>query len=598
MATYTYPTKELSINNAKAFIASVNETDTTSVKKSVILYACIGNSNVSSDEPNPSEPERNIATKHYKVKREMIGAKRITPADVSHVATRHNWLSGTVYSMYKHTTVDPFDLEKQPFYVVTDQLNVYKCLSNNSGLASTVKPTGFSTLAFTTSDAYVWKYMYTISLGDSNKFMTSTHIPVKTITASDTSTESDRLLAVQNAAIDGAIQVIEVNTIGVDYEEVFDAPVSTASALSLTVSPSSEISIDTGDDIYNGSSVYITSGTGSGQLRRITDYNGSTRTLSVNTAFATIPASDSKIIISPTVTIIGDGDGALAYSRLADDLSGSVASIELINVGTKYTQAEALITANPAHGSGATANVIISPMGGHGSDAVRELGGDKVGLNVLFKDVEGVSATGAGYIPVGTTFRTISIIKDPMLKVDENNAAITTEVVAKSINSPATLRLTTRASISYESISDDLPINPLVAGESITNERNRSKAALGTLEFVTDLSEVDRNTNAMANALKAANANIVLIKDDETKADTSFYTLYLNNVNSYGNYTPFVKDDFILKAGTDATTVASIEDISGPEANTFSGEILYTENISTVDRTTDQTEDIKIILDF
>ena len=98
--------------------------------------------------------------------------------------------------------------------------------------------------------------------------------------------------------------------------------------------------------------------------------------------------------------------------------------------------------------------------------------------------------------------------------------------------------------------------------------------------------------------LKAANANIVLIKDDETKSDTSFYTLYLNNVNSYGNYTPFVKDDFILKAGSDATTIASIEDITGPEANTFSGEILYTENISTVDRTTDQTEDIKIILDF
>jgi hypothetical protein len=600
MPTYTYPTKELSINNAKAFIAAVNETDTVSVKKSAILYACIGNSNVWSDEPNPSEPERNIATKHFKVKREMVGAKRITPADVSHVVTRHNWVSGTIYAMYKHTTIDPFDPTKQPFYVVTDQLNIYKCLNNNSGAVSTVKPTGFSTLPFTASDGYTWKYMYTVSLGDSDKFMTSTHMPVKTITASDTSTESDRLLAVQNAAVDGAIQVIEVNTIGVDYEEVFDAPVSTATTLTLTVSPSSEISIDTGDDIYNGSSVYVTSGTGSGQLRRITDYNGSTRTLSVNTAFTTIPASDSKIIISPTVTIIGDGNGALAYSRLADDLSGSVASIELINIGTKYTQAEALVTANPSHGSGATANVIISPMGGHGSDPVRELGGDKVGLNVLFKDVEGVSATGAGYIPVGTTFRTVSVLKDPILKVDENNVALAdgTEVVAKSINSPATLRLTTRASISYESIADDIPINPLVAGQSITNERNRSKAALGTLEFVTDLSEVDRNNNAMANALKAANANIVLIKDDETKSDTSFYTLYLNNVNSYGNYTPFVKDDFILKAGSDATTIASIEDITGPEANTFSGEILYTENISTVDRTTDQTEDIKIILDF
>lgn len=598
MATYTFPTKELSINNAKAFIASINATDTSTDKKSAIIYACIGRSKEWENEPSPSFPVKDTDHKQFRVKQDFIGGKKITSGDVSHVTLRYNWVSGTAYSMYKHTTVDPFDTTKQPFYVLTDQLNVYKCLFNNKDAASTVKPTGFSPLPFVTSDGYKWKYMYTISLGESDKFLTSTHMPVKNITSDDGSVEGGNQFAVYNGAVDGSIQVVELNTVGVDYEEVFDAPVSTATATTLTISPSSEISIDVGDNIYNGSSIYVTSGTGSGQLRRIIDYVGSTRTVTVNTAFTTIPQSDSKVIISPTVTIIGDGYGALAYSRLKNDTSGSIESIELINVGQKYTRAEAIISSNSLHGSAATANVIISPMGGHGSDPVSELGADKVSLNVLFEGSEGVSANGNGYIPSNTSFRTISLLQDPILKVNSNNEYQTTENIANTSNSPASLRLTTRASISYYSVSDNQPVNPLVAGGIITNERNRLKAQLGTLEFVTSLSQADRNNNAMANAVQGANAEIVYIRDDENQSDTSFYTVYLNNVNSYAEYIPFAKDDVILKQGTDDTAVASVEDIVGPEANTFSGEVIYTENISTVDRTPSQSEDIKIILDF
>src|SRR6056300_1761866 len=123
----------------------------------------------------------------------------------------------TVYSMYRDTDEDMYDRQ---FYVLTNEYNVYKCLYNNKGGASTVKPTGFSTSSFTTSDGYTWKYMYTISLGDANKFLTSVHMPVKTITASDGSTESDRQLAVQNAAVNGAIEVIETVNVGSGYHEV------------------------------------------------------------------------------------------------------------------------------------------------------------------------------------------------------------------------------------------------------------------------------------------------------------------------------------------------------------------------------------------
>jgi len=146
-------------------------------------------------------------------------------------------------------------------------------------------------------------------------------------------------------------------------------------------------------------------------------------------------------------------------------------------------------------------------------------------------------------------------------------------------------------------MSGSTPQNPLAVDDIITNERNRLKAELGTLEFVTELSSIARATNAMTNALQGANAQIVYIREDETVSDPSFYVAYLNNVASYSNYIPFTNDDVVLKSGDD-TQVATIESIKGPEANTFSGEILYTESIEKVTRNISQVEDIKIILDF
>ena len=595
MPTYSHPTKGMSISNAKAFIDSLNASDTSASKKSTILYACLGKNTPWPDESNPPTPPQNVEYENQILKDNFIGGKKIDTESVSHVVPRKNWVSGTLYSMYRDIEKNLFSATSPAFYVVTDQLNVYKCLYNNKNSASTIKPTGFSTLPFTTSDGYTWKYLYTISLGDADKFMTAVHMPVKTITASDSSTESDRLLAVQNAAIDGAIQVVETNTSGVGYDTVVDAAVAAAATTQLTVSSAVDLAISATNDRYNGSSVYIVSGTGAGQLRRITDYHGATRTLTVNTAFTTLPNTTSKVNIAPTVTIIGDGSGAKAYAHL--NAAGAVANISVISVGSKYTKAIALISANSTHGSGATANVVISPKGGHGSDCIAELGGDKVALNIQFQGTEGVSANGNGYIPSNTEFRTISILKDPVLKCNSNNEFRTTEHVANTSNSPSTLRMTTRATIAYVSTLGDDPKNAFAVRDVIINERNRLRAELGHLEFVTELGTIQRKSAALSNSLKAANGQIVFIREDETQTDTSIYTAYLNNVASYSTYVPFTKDDVLLKSGSD-TAIATIQQIKGPEANTVSGEILYTENISAATKSLDQVEDIKIILDF
>jgi hypothetical protein len=69
-------------------------------------------------------------------------------------------------------------LEDSLFYVVTDEFNVYKCLDNNLGAPSTVKPISTTVDPILLSDGYLWKFMYNVPIALRNKFVTDEHIPV------------------------------------------------------------------------------------------------------------------------------------------------------------------------------------------------------------------------------------------------------------------------------------------------------------------------------------------------------------------------------------------------------------------------------------
>lgn len=593
MAEYKYASKELSIMSAKAFIDKIRAEDTSTEKNSNVLYAMIGRNLEYVNEPTPDTPVESPKDKYVDVWRNAIAAKKITGDDVSHVVRRINWTTGTVYAMYRD---DDEDLYSKDFYVLTDEMNVYKCLYNNNGVASTVKPTGYSLLPFTSSDGYTWKYMYSITLGDAEKFLTVTHMPVKTIATSDGSTESLRQIDVQEASVNSSIEIIQLLNGGLEYATIEDVVVETASGRSVKLSSAGANPPSPIDNFYNGSALYITTGQGAGQLRRIVDYSGTSKIATVNAVFETVPDSSSRINISPTVTIIGDGKNAKAYSKV-DSGSTEITDVIIIDSGEGYTQARVAISANSVHGRGSSAEPIISPIGGHGYDPVRELGADQVMLNVKLVGEEGISANGNGYIPTDLNYRSISILKDPILMVDANNNVVSTQTIANTSNSPVTLRLTHKYKISYNQMDNNVPINPLVVGDSISNERLRFRAEQGTLEFVTDLNSVDRRDAALDNAFLAANANVVAIEDDQEETDTSFYTLYVNDVNSYSDYVPFAVDDVLIRRDSEVK-IATIKGVSDPEANTFSGEILYTSNVQKIVRDAEQTEDIKIVLDF
>ena len=111
------------------------------------------------------------------------------------------------------------------------------------------------------------------------------------------------------------------------------------------------------------------------------------------------------------IPIRGDGSLGVASVVIA---SGAVASVSITTAGTGYTYAYIrsadIITATNAGGagSGANINVIIPPKGGHGSDALLELGAFYVMMNKSLVGIEGTSDIG-----VTNDFRRIGLVRNP-----------------------------------------------------------------------------------------------------------------------------------------------------------------------------------------
>lgn len=168
--------------------------------------------------------------------------------DVSYVVPRNNWTSGTIYSQYDENVVSHPDT---PYFVITDENNVYACVQrarNSDGTlkASTVKPTGTSTSYLTTADGYVWKYLYSISTADSFKYLSANYMPVQYIDSASDVNESLQK-AVQDAAVSGQILSISITNGGTGY----------TSAPAITIEG-------------NGTGAYATATVSGGQVKRIT----------------------------------------------------------------------------------------------------------------------------------------------------------------------------------------------------------------------------------------------------------------------------------------------------------------------------------------
>jgi hypothetical protein len=361
---------------------------------------------------------------------DMLALKRITDSTVSNVLPRINWDSTgeTVYVAYDSSDVNIFNHPTPAevsdgitnsytpgnFYVVTDEYNVYKCIDNNNGAKSTVKPTGTGTSIFETLDGYKWKFMYQINSTELLKYFTNDWMPVKHLEADDGSFQ----WTVQQAAISGSIDYVNVTSEGSGYVFTNSDTAQTAVGNTITLGGSASGS----NDVYNLSTIYIISGMGVGQVKQIIDYDGASKTATVDSVWVTPPDNTSVYEVLPSVTITGNGSGAQAKAVVS---ANKVIKINMIAPGSNYSYASLVVQGGG--GSGAVAYPILAPKNGHGSNPVKELGGFFVMLNVKLEYNEGL-----GDFPITNDYRRLGIVAN-VLDSSDNIATLATLRATKKL---------------------------------------------------------------------------------------------------------------------------------------------------------------------
>ena len=181
-------------------------------------YAFLAHIDPWTDDNNPPEPTQD--QKYLKsVFNSIFVAKQINTNDISPVIQRIDWTSGEIYDYYQDDVdmfaADGYGLLYLNFYVKNRYDQVFKCLWNNNGAASTVEPffqpgTYGTNNIYKGSDGYKWKYIYTVDVGSKQKFMDSRWMPIPV----GTNTPN----ALQTAAGFGDIEVINVTNGGSGYD--------------------------------------------------------------------------------------------------------------------------------------------------------------------------------------------------------------------------------------------------------------------------------------------------------------------------------------------------------------------------------------------
>ena len=255
------------------------------------------------------------------------------------------------------------------------------------------------------------------------------------------------------------------------------------------------------------------------------------------------------------IAIRGDGTGGVCSVTVT---SGAVTAVTVTTPGTGYTFATIsnaqIVSAGATSLSGAELDVIIEPKGGHGKNAVEELGGFYVMMNT---SLEGTESANTGDFTVANDFRKISLIRDPLS--------------GGSAASASTLRGTKAVELTG------------VSGSYVVDE----KITQATTGAVGKVVEYD-STNKLLYFIQTRH-------NDE-------------GVDSNGNQTAFSGTNVISGAGgatgtpTSATKTLNSVSLTGgysaSELDADSGDILYIENRAPITRAADQTENIKLVIEF
>ena len=253
--------------------------------------------------------------------------------------------------------------------------------------------------------------------------------------------------------------------------------------------------------------------------------------------------------------------GLTAGTDTTIQAGGSGYTFANINLSSVFSDASLSSSASMGSGTGGAIRAVISPKDGHGNDAVAELGGHFVMTNTTLAQAEGDDLTTAN------DFRNVGIVVDP------------TTYGTSTVATASTARMTYVVKFSSSSGTFDVD-------EQITQA----------------------TTGAVGRVVEWDSTRKLLYYSQErfstygTAATTQSYTAFsgtntITGATSSATGTPSsTSSETVTLAG--GNTIAFTSGYANPELQPDSGNIVYIENRKPIQRVSDQTEDIKIIIEF
>lgn len=256
------------------------------------------------------------------------------------------------------------------------------------------------------------------------------------------------------------------------------------------------------------------------------------------------------------IAIRGDGSSGTVSVTIS---SGAVSAVTVTNVGSGYTFAYITVADIIAAGgtglSGTELDCIIEPKGGHGYNAVQELGGFYVMTNTNF---EGSETSNSGDFTVENDFRRVAIVRN----IFSGGSASTS----------TTLRGTKAVLLASNS-------------GTFTKDEEINQATSGAVGKV-----VEHDT-----------VNNILYYIQTRFSD--------EGTDSNGNLTAFTGTSTITgqssgSTGVPSSTTGTTNNVSftsgyaSSEIDADKGDVIYVENRAPITRASDQTENVKLIIEF
>ena len=559
---------------------------------------------------------------------EMLYLKRVSVSNCVNVIRLYRWQENRRYQAYSDK-VDLSDLltkrtistnEYYPFYVVSDDFRVYKCLDNGAspganvnGVVSTVEPT---TVAFTgsdtyspISDGYIWKYMFTLRPIDASEFLTTDWFPIRTLNEDDGTDNWDII----TNAVNGGVYNIAVTNAGSAYTNILPATdsLNTTNSQGFTYTVSgSTINITSGspsgtNSAYNDCVLYTKNESGVIQeVRTISAYVGSTITATLSSAVT----AGLRAYISPKVTVTGNGANLVAIARMS---SNAVREIQIFAPGSGYT--ECSITFAGGGGSGAAAEAIISPFGGHGSNPVVELGAFNLLTKAKFEGDEG------GVIVSSNEYRKIGLITNPLvygsLKTAQARSGLTTSQMTLASTDSATnsvhngkkifiysgkgrgqLRIVSTyvgssklltVTEPFDILPDATSLYGFLATDTVVNQ-----CLILNYASISGTAIIPPDTTIYQGSVGSETAIGTVVQHDTV--NQKVYITNLSKSSSAVTTYPYFTTS-ATTTGSSTFTTTSITNV-GVEPNT--GTVLYVENRTPLSRFVEQIEDIRVIIQF